>query len=119
MKKLILSLLLATTLFSTTASAEEWHSRQGWHHDGGGRFGWGLLGGIVLGGIIAHEMDGHYYDDYHREVVRVSECHPQQIVDSWGHLVYDQYGRPIMQEVCVERWQRVDNTTVIIEQPPQ
>lgn len=116
LKVLLLSFLLGIGLTATAYSDPEGHRWHGSYHEG--HSGLAFLGGLLLGGVLAHEIDGRYYDDYHREVVRVRECHPQQVVDSWGRLMYDRYGNPIMQEVCYDRWQRVD-APVVIEQPPQ
>ena len=125
LKVLLLSTLLSLTVLNL-ANADErreghsWHGQHHEYHGGDGRFGWGLLGGLILGGIIANEVNGHYYDSYNREVVKVRVCFDAPTIDVYGRPMYDFYGRPLVHTVCEYRWQQVDAYgNIIIEQPPQ
>ena len=119
MKKLIAGILLATTLLSTAAVADEGHRWHGERHEYHGN-GLAFLGGLLVGSIITHEVDGHVYDDQHRELVRVNQCYYQYVKDRWGNVMYDVYAKPVYREICYDVWKPVNSdTTIIIEQPPQ
>jgi len=81
----------------------EWHGDH--DYDRGHHFGWGwFFGGILLGDILAHEIDGHWYDDYDREVIRVPVCRDEVVYDAWRQPIYDSWGRIVTRRVCHDEW---------------
>jgi hypothetical protein len=112
-KKVLLSFILATSVITSVAVADE-HGRfygghHGWYHGSHGWWGPGpILAGVIIGGILMHDIDVNTVPppDYERRVV----CVP------WTY--YDQWGRQITEQQCHVEWVKV-SPPVYTTSPPQ